>query len=238
MPFANQVLLDQPGVILFAVQDLTAANHRHHALQLNIERGFENNTAKVTWVRSDLDHKLTLNKGLVVLLDPETVLAEEWISKFSHTPELMISWPTGETPQSNWVNFKGCLKELGLTDSLGQYRQQDPRVVQVLLRLQASLANPNVYCEDSWRAVEVAKSVHLSESRFLHLFKAATGITWRGYLLWQRLLVSISALVQEKSATDAAQLGGFADSAHLSRTFKDRFGLTIREAVTLFTKGQ
>ena len=48
---------------------------------------------------------------------------------------------------------------------------------------------------------------------------------FRAYLLWLRLEHSLAAYVAGRTLTEAAYAGGFADSAHLSRTFKRMFGI-------------
>lgn len=73
---------------------------------------------------------------------------------------------------------------------------------------------------------EIADEVHLSPERFRHLFIEQTGIRFRPYILWLRLGSSLSAYVAGASLTDASYAGGFADSAHFSRTFKRMFGIT------------
>ena len=71
----------------------------------------------------------------------------------------------------------------------------------------------------------MAAAVHLSPDRFRHLFMEETGVSFRAYLLWQRLEFSLAAYVAGRTLTDAAYVGGFADSAHFSRTFKRMFGI-------------
>jgi AraC-like DNA-binding protein len=72
----------------------------------------------------------------------------------------------------------------------------------------------------------VAEEVGLSESRLIHLFKEQVGIPIRRYLLWLRLVAAIEQALEGISLTTAAHNAGFADSAHLSRTFKQMFGIT------------
>ncbi|CAN5168870.1 helix-turn-helix domain-containing protein [soil metagenome] len=72
---------------------------------------------------------------------------------------------------------------------------------------------------------DIAEAVHLSPERFRHLFIEQTGIRFRPYVLWLRLSSSISAYAAGASLTDASYAGGFADSAHFSRTFKRMFGV-------------
>lgn len=71
----------------------------------------------------------------------------------------------------------------------------------------------------------IASAVHLSPDRFRHLFMDETGVAFRAYLLWLRLEVALTAYVGGSTLTDAAYAGGFADSAHFSRTFKKMFGI-------------
>lgn len=71
---------------------------------------------------------------------------------------------------------------------------------------------------------ELASHVHLSESRFIHLFTEQVGIPPRRYLLWARLMDALEASFRGDTLTGAAHNAGFADSAHLSRTFRRMFG--------------
>lgn len=72
---------------------------------------------------------------------------------------------------------------------------------------------------------DAAASVHLSPSRFRHLFVAQAGVSFRAYLRWARVQSAVGAAFSGKTWTEAAQVAGFADSAHLSRTCRDMFGM-------------
>jgi AraC-like DNA-binding protein len=67
--------------------------------------------------------------------------------------------------------------------------------------------------------------VGLSASRLTHLFTSQVGIPLRRYVLWSRLRIAISRVQAGDDLTDAAHGAGFADSAHLTRTTRDMFGL-------------
>ncbi len=71
----------------------------------------------------------------------------------------------------------------------------------------------------------IAAEVHLSPDRFRHLFIEETGVGLRPYVLWLRLECALAAYVAGSNLTEAAHAGGFADSAHFSRTFKRMFGI-------------
>ena len=72
---------------------------------------------------------------------------------------------------------------------------------------------------------EIAKMMHLSPSRFIHLFKEKTGLSFRRYQLWNKIIRSLPYLVTS-TITNTAHTFGFTDSSHYSRTFKETFGVT------------
>ena len=73
---------------------------------------------------------------------------------------------------------------------------------------------------------ETAARVSLSASRLSHLFRAEIGLPPRRYRLWLRLRDAIRELEKGCSITEAAHAAGFADVAHLSRTFRTMLGFT------------
>lgn len=73
-------------------------------------------------------------------------------------------------------------------------------------------------------AAALAAEVHLSEHRFLHLFKEQIGAPLRQYVLWQRTVAATEAFINGLSAKEAAYAAGFSDPAHFSRTFLHMFG--------------
>jgi AraC family transcriptional regulator len=97
-------------------------------------------------------------------------------------------------------------------------QQLDPRIADSVERIRQSLSGPIPLNE-------MAAAVHLSPDRFRHLFMKETRVGFRAYVLWLRLACSLAAYVAGSTLTDAAYAGGFADSAHLSRTFRKMFGI-------------
>jgi len=95
----------------------------------------------------------------------------------------------------------------------------DPRVAHAVEIIRARL-------NESISLGAIASAVHLSPDRFRHLFVEETGVGLRPYVLWLRLERSLGAFVAGSTLTDAAYAGGFADSAHFSRTFKRMFGIS------------
>jgi AraC-like DNA-binding protein len=78
---------------------------------------------------------------------------------------------------------------------------------------------------------EIAAGVDLSESRFSHLFTEHVRVPVRRYLLWLRLRDALHLLAGGGSLTETAHEAGFADSAHLTRTFRTSLGIAPSELV-------
>ncbi len=72
---------------------------------------------------------------------------------------------------------------------------------------------------------EAASRAGLSVDRMSHLFVEHTGLPFRTYLLWLRLTRAVERYAAGASLTEAAHEAGFADSPHLSRTFRRMFGV-------------
>jgi AraC-like DNA-binding protein len=79
------------------------------------------------------------------------------------------------------------------------------------------------------RLSELGKHAGLSPSRFLHLFKAETGVPLRRYRIWNRIGAASRAIAEGRSLTEAAHGAGFASSAHFSTAFRDMFGMMPSE---------
>lgn len=117
------------------------------------------------------------------------------------------------------VRFRdACLDALG-TDQDGS-RPIDARVRHALALLKSSLPEiPSL--------PELAAAVDLSESRFTCLFNETMGLSLRRYVQWLRVRHVAFCIAIGQTITDAAHDAGFADLAHLSRTFRSMFGLPI-----------
>jgi len=73
--------------------------------------------------------------------------------------------------------------------------------------------------------VELAALIDLSPSRFLHLFRQHTGVSYRRFRAWKRMLIAFELLHVGDNLTRAALDAGFADAAHFSHSFRDTFGV-------------
>jgi AraC-like DNA-binding protein len=98
-------------------------------------------------------------------------------------------------------------------------KRTDPRIVRALEVIRKGDVR-------SMPLEEAAKSVYLSPSRFAHLFKEEVGVPFRRYMLWRKLSRAMEEFGRGSNLTNAAHAAGFTDSAHLTRTWRQMFGIS------------
>jgi AraC-like DNA-binding protein len=131
-----------------------------------------------------------------------------------------------------WSRSAARILGLGLTPPNGR-RPIHPRVRKVL-----SLLRDGRF-EDEASLEVLAEAVGLSPSRLMHVFTESIGILLRPYLSWLRLQRAAAAIVSGKvSLTEAAHAAGFADAAHMSRSFKRALGVAPSALRPLRCSGQ
>jgi AraC-like DNA-binding protein len=108
----------------------------------------------------------------------------------------------------------------GLAGGDGGPRRVHPRVRRVLAHLRSADADADT------SLAALARLAGLSESRLLHVFREAIGLPLRPYVLWLRLQRACAAIAGGAPLADAAAQAGFADAAHMTRTFRRMFGMT------------
>jgi AraC-like DNA-binding protein len=74
-------------------------------------------------------------------------------------------------------------------------------------------------------ARDLARRVSLSLSQLERLFAEQVGLSVRRLVRWRRLRLALVLALDGASLTEAAHAAGFADSAHLSRTVRELFGI-------------
>ncbi|HJT71706.1 MAG TPA: AraC family transcriptional regulator [Terriglobales bacterium] len=231
-----------PHHLLILSPPFASAGHRHHAAQiafgLNGPVVFES-------------PRNGLQRADMLLIPPDTLHAHP---AFGASAFLYL-----EPESIEWTHFSGCedgrfvplpfkeqLRSLArraaagdavaaqsLADALiGQSPGRSPRNDALILRA-CTLIRQSL--DGSITLAALAHAVRLSSSRLAHRFREATGVPVRRYVLWCRLRAAADAAMRGASLTDAAHFAGFADSAHLSRTFRAMFGIAPS---LLFTSGR
>ena len=103
-------------------------------------------------------------------------------------------------------------------------RVLDPRVARAMVTIGKFSGEPVT-------AAGCATEAGLSTSRFLHLFKQETGVTFRAFRAWKRARSLLSHVRQAASLTDIALDAGYPDSAHFSHSIRQVYGLTPSDIV-------
>ncbi len=120
------------------------------------------------------------------------------------------------------------------------FRYRDPlrpgRPAEMDERIRTALRIMRTRPEDRLSAAEVARAVHLSASRFLHLFSVNTGTTFRRYRLWARMMRVAAGISAGQDLTRASVDAGFASPAHFSDSFHDMFGLSAAKLLAADTR--
>jgi len=216
--------------------------HAHYAAQitLGLDRPFRVRLAPgAPWVETQAavfapnqHHQLDCGGSMlahlfVELPQRQQTVATEVIASFPDSPDFApvraaidaarrngLDLDTAENAVQQWL----CC---ALPAALSPYGY-DPRINKALDWI---AAHPGV----APTGALLAETVHLSESRFTHLFRQQTGLSLSRYLLWLRLFEGVAAVARGDNMTSAAHRAGFADLAHMSRTFRSTFGVVPSE---------
>lgn len=81
-------------------------------------------------------------------------------------------------------------------------------------------------------AADCARNVGLSFSRFVHLFKADIGLSFRSFCAWKRARALLPLVTSAHNLTDLALHIGYPDSTHFSHSIRRIYGLRPRDIVT------
>src|SRR5262245_32601808 len=219
---------------------LCTARHAHHSMhillavkgELRIRTSQRGPWAAAAGVLTapDVPHAIDACGGeqIVVFFDPESDVGATLRPAVSGSVRLTSRTERAELVQSiddprsfantnahDWA--RRAATTLGLTPGVSRLAPH-PGVRKLLARLRTSGVDDDTSLEG------LAKAVGLSPGRLMHVFTESVGIPLRPYLAWLRVQRAACAILARASVTEAAQAAGFADAAHLSRTFKRRLG--------------
>lgn len=105
----------------------------------------------------------------------------------------------------------------------------DSRIVAAAATLRAHPARSN-------SAAELAAEAHLSTSRFLRLFNAHAGTSFRRYRMWARMLSVGRSVAVGTDFTTASTDAGFASPSHFSDAFHAMCGLSASSLLAAGTR--
>ncbi|HEU4700050.1 MAG TPA: AraC family transcriptional regulator [Gemmatimonadales bacterium] len=239
----GQVCVWAGGILWIGSAGSQGSVHAHHAIQLAFgddrPLGFRRGS-DAAWtdyagslIPADLPHAIDAaeRRFAIIFVDPET--AEGRALAARTTPGAITALGAAESRAAAdrlygaWTESSDCarlepvarevVRELAGTAALRA--TTDPRVLGAIELIRARL-DGRVTLSD------VARELHVSPSRLRHLFVEEVGQPFRTYVLWQRLQRAIRDLsaADRENLTHAALAAGFADAAHMTRTFRRMIG--------------
>jgi AraC-like DNA-binding protein len=228
------------GFVCIRANELNVATHKHTALQVTLalnggrlkcetpEGQVEGEALLIPPLSPHCFHDWS-GAVLILLIDTESIIAESVKgheiqtlnpSDFAHIQDYFRNREPSDVKQED---VRQLLFNVTLLRSLMR-----PAVDERVQRLVEKIKNDDDFLPS---ADEAARDCHLSESRFLHLFKEELGLPFRKYLQWIKLRRGVKHIQNGRSLTEAAHAGGFTDSSHLSRFFTETFGLNPSEVL-------
>ena len=175
-------------------------------------------TADIVMIRPDIEHHIICGEGgcTGMYLDG-------------------ARWP-GQSPLAE--RLEGRLGELVLRgmqlnpDAQRELRERlDHGQDRLPRRMSAVLADLAAEPMARMNQTELSNRLGLERTQALRLFKESTGSTFRQFKRWTGLQHAARLIVAGALVRTAAMDAGFADTAHLTRTFKQCFGLTPSQAI-------
>ena len=218
----------RPGVLAFIESIGATDRHAHHAVQiitattaLTVVDGTDvRHCGTTVIVPADAAHRIETGAaaGSVVFLDPESIAGHA-----ANHRSIGFGWTAGpvlghtrERPLAAMVtDLMTQLTPIPTTEPPDRH----PAVLGALHLL------PELAGAGAVRGTEVAAAAGVSVSRLTHLFTTQVGLPLRRYVLWLRLTLAITEVAAGNDLTTAAHAAGFSDSAHLTRTCRDIFGV-------------
>ena len=231
------------GRVLLIGDGLEDDEHSHHALQITINlepgdftlrQGIQEFSTQAVVIRPNAPHHVVSSDTwrAVLLLDAQTQYTHQIVQRFIGENSV------GGLPEDDLhfcreqlADFCACAQSIERADCtisaiidrlagpVHRPETQHPRIVKALSYIHQAQGR-------DLSLPQLAAHVFLSESRLSHLFKEEIGVPIQRYLLWYKVAQTAFNIGRGMSLTDAAEEGGFADSAHFSRTFRAMFGIT------------
>jgi AraC family transcriptional regulator len=238
-----QVCVWPGGILWIGIADGVGTVHAHHALQLSFgadrlpgfRRGSDQAFTTYTGclIPADLPHAIDATGGrrfANIFVDPET--AEGRALRTRTVPGAITALDDTEARAAAdllygaWTETHACARlEPAAREVVRRFAgtapprdTSDPRVLGAIELIRERL-------DRKVTLADVARELNVSPSRLRHLFVEEVGLPFRTYVLWQRLQRVIQTVRTEKSLTHAALDAGFADAAHMTRTFRRMAGI-------------
>jgi AraC-like DNA-binding protein len=217
--------------------------HAHHAIQLTV--GHRNTVRLRTadtepWIEysagliaSRQPHGMDASDtghGAVILVEPESRAGQKLAALCGDRAIISVDNRAVSAAKdaffASWLTAPGRAALVAslqkLIDTIGGDTQPAAVTDERILR---AVAYVNANLDKTITLDGVADAAFLSPSRFRHLFVEQAGMGLRPYVLWRRFMKVWELMQRGETLSTAAHAAGFADSAHLTRTSWQMFGL-------------
>ena len=227
-----------PEKFLYLGPSTKTSPHRNHAatwllategnLRVTLDSGevLEN---QVIFLPSETQYATDLASSSIAALywEPESTSFLRALDKIENVPRAFACAAASTDAFSRLYDFDTTRDEAFelLARIFGFARMQPSQPPYVDARINAALAFLRDSPQDYDSIEALSARVHLSPSRFAHLFKKVVGVPVRRYVLWLKMRRALDLAIAGDSLTTAALSAGFADSAHLSRSVRKMMGI-------------
>jgi AraC family transcriptional regulator len=217
--------------------------HAHHAVQVTLPLGgsFQLRSESrsladaVLMVAPNTRHAICVQGTVAILfIEPESAAGRAAIHTWlpeggmsvvadARVDELRLELAAAVVAQADLPRQASRLGR-ALVNELAGRSEQAPRGLDIRVSKLIAWAASNLMHEVSLQAAP--DLIGLSPERARHLFVEQTGLAFRTYVLWLRFMRALECIAAGTTLTESAHQAGFADSAHLSRTFRRMFGVS------------
>ena len=190
----------------------------------------------VTCILAGLDRPLTVRtnaeriEGELVIIRPGV---EHWVEINGHAKVLYfdgLEFPFTAALAARLPREVVTLAIDALASSSGAQQELRAKLSRARARCPLAIAKTiDVMLQDPMTRMtqnELAERLRLERTQALRAFKAATGMTFREFKRWTALCAATRQIADGQLVRTAAMDAGFADTAHLTRTFCAAFGTT------------
>lgn len=189
--------------------------------------------AHTVWVPPQVPHRIAgaseLATVLCVMVEPESV------------DPSALAWPAGAPPGDADAWLARVVQVCAALDAQPDGQALDDATLDTLLfgadlparaldaRIASVAARMALAPADVVDAADAARCCGLSVSRFLHLFKAELGVSWRAFRAWKRARSLLPCVRSGDNLTHIAQALGYPDASHFSHTIRQVTGFRPSE---------
>jgi len=212
--------------------------HQHLVLQLVI--ALKNNAriniadhgniaSPAILVAANIKHQLQPGDAVLIFFDPQSdlgrALSQRCTNGFWQLDDTIRNRLLSEAHRRHGLELVQTLAtQLNMPIPQSGSSMAPDRVEKLVMELPQRTELPNTLSQ-------FAKEASLSPSRLRHRLAEIVGMPFQPYLRWLRLQRAMKLAAAGASLTEAAHAAGFADAAHLSRTMRRHFGISLSHVI-------